>query len=105
MCELYGWSRDEFVTLTLRDIRPPEEVATFEAAFAATKGSVYSRHAKHRTKDGRILEVTLEISSGLELDGRPASLAVVTDVTGIAQAQRRFQLLVEHSSDGISLTS
>jgi two-component system cell cycle sensor histidine kinase/response regulator CckA len=105
MCELYGWSREEFATLTLRDIRPPQEVATFEAAFAAAKGETYARHANHCTKDGRVLEVTLEITRGFEFDGRPASLAVVTDVTGIAHAERRFRLLVEHSSDGISLTS
>jgi PAS domain S-box-containing protein len=105
MCELYGWSREELQALTLRDIRPPDELATFERTFAAAKGAKYSRYAKHRTKDGRVLEVTLQITSDFTLDGRPASLAVVTDVTGIQHAERRFQLLVEHSADGIALTN
>jgi PAS domain S-box-containing protein len=105
-CELYGWSHEEFLAMTIRDIRPPEELHAFELAFADTTKdptSTYSRAGRHHTKDGRILDVALEIT-GLTVGGRPASLAVVTDVTGIAQAERRFRLLVEHSADGIVLT-
>ncbi len=105
-CDHYGWSRDEWLTFTLRDIRPPEELATFEASYASSKleDKPYARIARHRTKAGRILEVTLELS-WLVIAHRRASMAVVTDITGIAQAERRFRLLVEHSSDGISLNS
>ncbi len=104
-CEHYGWTREEFSTLTLRDIRPPEEMAAFEKSFAiANKTTTYSRSARHRTKDGRIIEVTLQISQVM-LGTLRASIAVVTDVTGIAQAERRFRLLVEHSADGIVLVN
>jgi len=104
-CERYGWSREELLTMSIRDIRPPEEVPVFEASFAdPTKdpSARYSRIGRHRTKDGRIIDVTLQIS-GVTVGGRPASLAVITDVTGIAQAERRFRLLVEHGADGISV--
>src|SRR5262245_50338808 len=93
--------------MNLRDIRPPEDLAAFEASFAdptKDRSSKYSRFGRHRTKDGRLIDVTLEITK-FELCHRPASLAVVTDVTGIAQAERRFRLLVEHSADGIALTN
>ncbi|HET9988065.1 MAG TPA: PAS domain S-box protein, partial [Kofleriaceae bacterium] len=106
-CELYGWSRDELLAMTLRDLRPPEEIPHFERMYADTTkdpSKTYSRAGRHHTKDGRTLDVTLEIS-GLVIDGTPVSLAVVTDVTGIAEAERRFQLLVEHSADGIVLTN
>jgi len=104
-CKLYGWSREELLAMTIRDIRPREELATFELAYAdATKDPTkpYSRSSRHHTKDGRIFDVALEIT-GLVIDGTPVSLAVITDVTGIAEAERRFQLLVEHSADGIVL--
>gem|GEM_PF-1112268 len=104
-CEHYGWSEAELLAMTIRDIRPPEEIRAFEAAFAATKASgTYSRAGRHHTKDGRIIDVTLEITQ-IMLGDRPASLAVITDVTGVAQAERRFRLLVEHSADGIVVTN
>src|SRR5262249_4756092 len=77
-----------------------------EAAFAdaSRDGSTrYSRAGRHRTKDNRVIEVTLEITQ-IELAGRLVALAIVTDVTGIQQAERRLRLLVEHSADGIVLT-
>ena len=106
-CEHYGWSRDEFQAMTLRDIRPVEEVAVFDRSFVDStkdRAATYVRAGRHRTKDGRTIDVTLEITK-VTLGGRPASLAVVTDITGIAHAERRFRLLVEHSADGIALTN
>src|SRR5262244_2450122 len=50
-CAHYGWTPEEFLTLTLRDIRPPEELEAFERSFAiANKTPTYSRSARHRTK-------------------------------------------------------
>jgi PAS domain S-box-containing protein len=106
-CALYGWSREELLAMTLRDIRPPEERAWFEASFADTekeRSGTYSRFGRHRAKDGRVFEVILEITH-VTFAGRLASLAVITDVTGIGEVERRFKLLVEHSADGISLTN
>jgi PAS domain S-box-containing protein len=106
-CAHYGWSRDELLTMTIRDIRPPEELPSFERGFAQAPkqpNARFSRATRHRTKDGRILEVNLELRR-LELAGRPATLVVVTDVTGIAEVERRFQLLVQHSADGIAITN
>jgi PAS domain S-box-containing protein len=96
-CELYGWTREEMLGMTTQP---------FEAAYSESKdvSKPYCRAARHRTKTGRVFDVTLEITS-LVIDGKPVSLAVVTDITGIAQAERRFQLLVEHSADGIVLTN
>src|SRR5690349_11998532 len=90
--ELYGWSRDELLTMTLRDIRPPSEIASFEASFAdptKTASPKYARLGRHHTKTGKVLEVTLEISR-TTYRGRPAALALITDVTGIGEAERRF---------------
>ncbi len=106
VCELYGWSLDELVTMTLRDIRPPEELAIFEEArkdVATSDARMYARWARHLTKDGRVLDVTLE-ATPVTFEGRPAMLAVITNMTGTRDAERRFKRLVEHSADGISLT-
>jgi PAS domain S-box-containing protein len=68
-CELYGWSREELLAMTIRDIRPREDVASFDRAYAdATKAatSTYSRAGRHCTKDGRSIDVTIEISGEYE---------------------------------------
>jgi PAS domain S-box-containing protein len=106
-CEKYGWSRDELLAMTLRDIRPPEDIAAFDHAYAESAKAARpraSRGARHRTKDGRVIQVFVELSR-LTLGGRAVALVVVTDVTGIEETQRRFQALVEHSAEGISLTN
>lgn len=106
VCELYGWSLDELVTMTLRDIRPAEELAIFEEArkdLATSDARTYARWARHLTKDGRVLDVSLE-ATPVTFEGRAAMLAVITNMTGTRDAERRFKRLVEHSADGISLT-
>jgi PAS domain S-box-containing protein len=102
---MYGWSRDEFLAMTLDDIRPPHERATFQAVYRAPKTSPsYARAGRHWKKDGSIIDVDIELTPFV-LDGRAASLAIITDITGIADAQRRFQLLVENSAEAIAVTT
>lgn len=102
---VYGWSRDEFLAMTLDDMRPPEEHSAFHAAYQAPKTSPsYARNGRHWKKNGTLIEVALEITP-FELDGRAVSLASVTDITGIADAERRFRLLVENSAEAIAVTT
>ena len=62
----------------------------------------FARAGYHVTRSGRDLEVDLALTR-LAFRGRNAALCVVTDVTGVAELERRFRLLVEHSADGITL--
>jgi len=97
----YGWSREEFLAMTLGDLRPPEDRPGFEAAWAAPKESAtYKRAGRHWKKNGEVIEVDMEISS-FPYQGRTLTLATVTNVTGIADAERRFKLFVEHSAEAI----
>jgi PAS domain S-box-containing protein len=104
MCALYEWSREELLGMTVREIRPPEDVPRFEHAFAEMKQmpAPPQRTAHHRTRTGRELEVVLDMAR-VAFRGAAATLAVVTDVTGVREMERRFKLLVEHSQDGVSI--
>jgi two-component system cell cycle sensor histidine kinase/response regulator CckA len=104
MCALYEWSRDELLGMTLRDIRPPEDVPRFEHAFAEMQQmpTPPQRTSRHRTRTGRELEVVLDMAR-VTFGGAAATLAVVTDVTGVREMERRFKVLVEHSQDGVSI--
>ncbi|HSG48252.1 MAG TPA: ATP-binding protein, partial [Longimicrobiales bacterium] len=84
----YGWSREEFLTMTIRDIRPAEEVERLHGAVAATPqdGLHYAGLWRHRTRDGRILHV--EVSAHrIPFLGREAELVVANDVTARMQAE------------------
>jgi two-component system cell cycle sensor histidine kinase/response regulator CckA len=76
----YGYSREEFLAMTIRDIRPEEDVPELEARVRATGEHRRSGGWRHRTKDGTVLEVEIA-SSPIAFAGRPGRLVLVTDVT------------------------
>lgn len=83
----YGYSRDEFLGMTIRDIRPPEDVpALLENVAAVTEGQDEAGIWRHRLKDGRVIEVAIS-SHTLDFAGRRAEMVLALDVT----AQRRAE--------------
>ena len=77
----YGYSREEFLSLTIKDIRPPEDIpALLESAAKATPGTETAGVWKHRKKDGTLIDVDIT-SRPLIYDGRDARLVVATDVS------------------------
>src|SRR5690349_6405996 len=79
--EQYGYSRDEFLRMTVRDIRSAEGVPILlENATLQTKGLEKSTKCKHQRKDGSIIDVE---SKSVDLDwyGRSARLVLATDIT------------------------
>ncbi|HWO39603.1 MAG TPA: response regulator, partial [Candidatus Acidoferrum sp.] len=77
----YGYSRDEFLAMTLKDIRPPEDVpALLETVKALGDGNESSGAWRHRLKDGTIIQ-TENTSYALNFLGRAARVVVAGDVT------------------------
>ncbi|HEY4321664.1 MAG TPA: ATP-binding protein [Gemmatimonadales bacterium] len=77
----YGWTRDEFLGLTLRDLRAPEDIPSLEAHLAEVRldeDDTSTWH--HRTKDGGAIEVEMS-SHTLQFDGLPARVVLAQDVT------------------------
>jgi PAS domain S-box-containing protein len=72
--EKYGYRRDEFLSLTLKDIRPAEDVVRLLKDAKQKRPSL--QHAgewRHRLKDGRIINVEIT-SHTIEFNGRKAVL-------------------------------
>ncbi len=107
-CALYGWTRDELLRMTVRELRAGEELARFDRLMderrQATTPESINRGWRHLNKSGRILEVDVE-TKRVTFGGRAAALCLVIDVTGAAFAERRFRLLVEHGADCIALVN
>lgn len=68
----YGYSRDEFLRMTIADIRPPEDVGALADAIRALPPGLHPGGAwRHRWKDGTVRDVEVE-SHDLAYGGRPA---------------------------------
>jgi hypothetical protein len=81
----YGYSREEFLAMTLTEIRPPEEVPGFivdhEQRHTDRAGSYVSpRTWKHRKRDGTVIEVEIA-TTPIVFQGHPARLALANDIT------------------------
>jgi two-component system, cell cycle sensor histidine kinase and response regulator CckA len=77
----YGYSREEFLAMTIKDIRPQEDVpALLEKVSKAGGGIDEAGVWKHRKKDGSLIDVEI-ISHELMFDGRRAELVLANDVT------------------------
>jgi PAS domain S-box-containing protein len=75
----YGYSREEFLAMTIKDIRPPEEVPRL-LADVADPGSPRANTWRHKRKDDSIIDV--EITAGrIDFEGRRAALVVSHDVS------------------------
>jgi PAS domain S-box-containing protein len=77
----YGYSREEFLAMTLKDIRPPEDVpALLETVRALGEENESSGAWRHRLKDGTIID-TENTSYALTFLGRAARVVVAVDIT------------------------
>jgi two-component system cell cycle sensor histidine kinase/response regulator CckA len=89
----YGYSVSEFLSMTVRDIRPPEEVPRLlQRIKDGTFGSVAHHHEvwKHRTKDGSIIDVEIS-SEPIVFRAVNASLVLAHDVTEHRKLEQQFR--------------
>lgn len=79
--ERYGYSREEFLSMTLGDIRPQEDMVELER-FLKTASEKRRLAAKwrHRKKDGSLIWVIC-YSHSVELEGQMVRLVVNEDIT------------------------
>jgi PAS domain S-box-containing protein len=105
----YGYSREEFLAMTLVDIRPPDDTASFlEAASERHDGYSTAGVWRHRRKDGSILFVEI-MAFEFRQDGHPLELVLAIDVTerhrveeALRESQASLQALVDNAPFGIS---
>jgi diguanylate cyclase (GGDEF)-like protein/PAS domain S-box-containing protein len=95
----YGWTREQFLSMTIRDIRPPEEQEALDRELAGVHRQNVRRH---RRADGRILQVEVS-SQELPMSGHRARLVLAIDVTArrhaedeLRESERRFRELLQN---------
>jgi PAS domain S-box-containing protein len=89
----YGYAREEWLRMTLRDLRDPSELHHLAQEIAtAPPGPVTGVLVQHRRKDGSVVEAETS-SDEIVFNGRPARLVVAKDVTGQRRAEAAIRAL------------
>ncbi|MGH2871980.1 MAG: ATP-binding protein [Solirubrobacteraceae bacterium] len=85
----YDYTREEFLAMTLRDLRPPEDEPALLASVAAARERDQSGPWRHLKRDGTLIEVEI-VSQVVDFRGRPGRLVMATDVTERERLQRQL---------------
>jgi PAS domain S-box-containing protein len=76
----YGYSRAEFDTMRLTDIRPAEDLPhLMDRLSREPRSDPRTFESRHKLRDGRIIDVEIT-AHDIELGGRPAVLVVAHDI-------------------------
>jgi PAS domain S-box-containing protein len=87
----YGYSRDEFMRLTLKDIRPEGDVPGFLAARQSAMGGHRDIGVvRHRKKTGEVVFVHLALHS-IQFAQRRAAMVMAIDVTAEVLSKRALE--------------
>jgi PAS domain S-box-containing protein len=97
----YGYSREEFLSMTTEDIRPSEDVpALLIKRAAGIDEPLITSPWRHRKKDGRIIYIEIT-SHPLVFAGKNARLVIATDVTDrklLDEEQKRMHASIQQSA-------
>ncbi|WP_293879816.1 PAS domain S-box protein [Sphingobacterium sp. UBA1498] len=115
----YGYSEEEFKQMTIKDIRPREDIPKLEEAVERTK----SRRTKfkksifrHQKRDGRIMYVQIK-GNTIDFKGKRAEIVTATDLTELYEkernltkayeelsfSERRYRSLIENGRDLVAI--
>jgi PAS domain S-box-containing protein/diguanylate cyclase (GGDEF)-like protein len=87
----YGFSREEFLAMTIRDIRPEEDVLRLLEHVVVPLPLVNMPETwQHRTKSGELIDAEIA-SHDLVLEGRSARIVVAYNVTERKRAEEALQ--------------
>ena len=87
----YGYTRQEFLSMTLRDIRPEEDVAKLLEATAVPTLEFHQEGPwRHRKKNGQIISVEIN-EHPILFDGRRGCLVMATDITERLKLEEQFR--------------
>lgn len=111
----YGYTHEEFVALTIFDIRPPADAERLREFIRKRREGTLTPAAatlwRHRRKNGT--EMLMRVRSHLhEFGGRPAVLVLAEDVTERQEAEerlraseQRYRDLFENAAEGVYQTT
>lgn len=105
----YGYSREEFLSMTIKDIRPPEDLPTlFDTVHRKKTGVQLTGVWRHLKKNRAVIYVEVT-SCPLTFAGRPSVLILANDITerkeaeeALRESEARYRELVETVNVGLA---
>ncbi len=89
--KMYGFSGEEFLSMTIADIRPAEDIPRLlENVSCVSCGLDEAGSWRHRKKDGTIIDVDI-VSHALVYNGRKAELVLAWDITEQKRAENSLR--------------
>jgi PAS domain S-box-containing protein len=87
----YGYSHEEFTRMTIRDIRPPQDVEALEQVVATDFGARQDvSYWRHITRDGTLFDVEIR-GRPVTFQGAEAELVLVTDISERNRLESRLR--------------
>jgi PAS domain S-box-containing protein len=95
----YGYSRDEFLNMTLKDIRPEEDISNLMHSIETTFSDYHQAgNCRHRKKNGEIIDVEIT-SHYTEYNNKPARHVLINDISEIKKAESKLSHLASNAKD------
>ncbi len=102
----YGYSRPEFLAMTIQEVHPAEDVQARNKYLAFADPDLDQKgEARHQKKDGTIINVEIT-SHQLDFEGRLAALVLANDITNrkvaeqaLRDSEDRYRDLVDNSHE------
>ncbi|HSD62847.1 MAG TPA: PAS domain S-box protein [Ignavibacteriaceae bacterium] len=106
----YGYTKDEFLHMNIKDIRPGDDVPALMELFSKHRsGMMKSGIWRHKLKNGCIINVDIT-SYNIIFNGRPARIVLANDVTAklkaekaLEESEKKYRGIVENANEGIWL--
>ena len=90
----YGYSLEDFLSMTIMDIRPPEEMKRLSDHLPNGESGTLPERWKHMKKDGSVIDVEIT-KFPLIFDGKNAELITATDITARLRAECERQAILD----------
>jgi formate hydrogenlyase transcriptional activator len=101
----YGYSREEFLEMTIKDIRPQEDIPHLLGVLGAgDRGIGGPFTGRHRKKDGKLFDVEV-YPLRKTMGSKTIVLAQIHDMTERKRAAWKFQGLVEGCPDAMAVVN
>jgi len=106
--QIYGYTKEEFLKMTLKDIRPAEDIKDLLKDVAATSNLINSAGEwRHLKKSGELIYVEI-LSHLISYEKREARLVLVKDITSkkliekeLIESEERLRLIFDSAAEGI----
>lgn len=106
----YGYSNEEFLSMTIKQIRPSYEIDKIENIVRSQKNSeLFTGIFTHKKKDGSLIKAEIK-SNKINFNGKVAKLIIAIDVTeklkaeeSLKLSEQLFKALVQDGADLISI--